>query len=204
MSELRDLWVVDVETTGLDVRKHVPLEIAAVNVQSGEVISFVPSVRRADLAATEPEALAINRYYERRVWERQLGWKRTVAAYDELFDTIRGHTFGGANPRFDAAMVMRGYAIAVAEASHSDVEVDWGEPWHYRLEDVQSYAAAVMRLPLGDVPGLDRVCAFVGVENDGEHTALADARVTAECFRRLLAMQHETTSLTTEKEPTHA
>ena len=200
MSEQREMWVVDVETTGLITAVHVPVEVAAVNVRTGEVIEFVPFLRDEDLARAERPALAINRYFERRVWDRELSCTATVNAYRDLFGLLSGQVFGGANPRFDAAMLVRGYAIAAKSAG---IYHHGAESWHHRLEDVQSYAAAVMRLPLGDVPSLARVCEFVDVENPLEHSALADARATAECFRRLYARQNAATT-TTDEEACHA
>lgn len=201
MSEQREMWVVDVETTGLITAVHVPVEVAAVNVRTGEVIEFVPFLRDKDLARAERPALAINRYFERRVWDRELSCTATVDAYRDLFGVLSGQVLGGANPRFDAAMLVRGYAIAAKTVDRARKWTD--ESWHHRLEDVQSYAAAVMRLPLGDVPSLARVCEFVDVENPLEHSALADARATAECFRRLYARQYAATT-TTDEEACHA
>lgn len=182
----RDLIVVDVETTGLNEHLHVPLEIAAVNVRTGDVLEFVPFVDAVHLGAAEGDAMQINRYYERGVYQRALPPAETASRYEELWEWLAGNRFAGANARFDAAMLRRGYAIANSYYSNSLMPP---EPWHYRLKDLGSYAAGVLRLPEDEVPSLMGVCELVGVEHEAEaHSALGDARAAAECFRRLHAM----------------
>lgn len=190
MTGHRDLWVVDVETTGLDPALHVPVEVAAVNVRTGEVIEFVPHLSDEHLGQADREALTICGYFERRLWERASSPPDTFAHYSRLLDLLYGQVLGGANPRFDADMLGRGFLVAAQALHYYDAE--WnraGEPWHYRLQDLQNYAAGRLRMPLGQVPSLHQVCTELGVENTAPHTALGDARATAECFRRLAAAE---------------
>ena len=179
MSE-RQTWVVDVETTGLDISRHVPIEVAAVNLDSGEEIYFVPHLTDAQLLEADKDALRINRYFERGVYRDAA--KSTADGQHRwiyLWGRLRGGALAGANPRFDAAMLLRGYAIA------RGYEVL--EPWHHRLPDASSYTAGALGIHPGSLPGLDRCCALLGVDTC-PHGALEDARATAEVYRRAMKL----------------
>lgn len=170
----RQLIVVDCETTGLDPRKHWVLEVAAVNVATGDELYFVPAVPDRALEAADPKAMEVNRYFERgldamRIKDHGL----TAWFWSQLWEWLDGNTIGGSNPGFDAAMLNK---------------TAWwlpASPWHYRLADLSAYAAGRLGIPPTELPGLDVVCQLLGVENDCPHSALGDARAAAECFRRL-------------------
>lgn len=169
----RNVVVVDTETGGLSANAPV-LEIAAVNIESGEEFRVVPFLTPAQLATCEPEALAINRYYERRVFADMLDDVAANAnAFNWLKNMLDGNVFAGSNPAFDAPHI--------AKLLNS-------EPWHHRKLALESYAAGVLGLPLDELPGLNKVCEILGVENEDPHSALGDARATAECFRKLRAI----------------
>lgn len=185
----RQLIVVDVETTGLNPDVHLPLEVAAINVATNEVLHFVPTLTRANLENVEPAAMEINRYFERGMWRHALTIDETVAAYQTLFSWLEGNTLGGSNPRFDGQMLIRGYGAAlslslmdfVCKAQAATVR----EVWHHRLADLSAYAGpALLRAP-NELVGLADVCTALGVTNPDEHTALGDAQATADCFRIL-------------------
>ncbi len=169
------LVAVDVETTGLDVDRHVVMEVAAVDVRSGEVFEFVPPLAAADLASADPTAFAVNRYFERRVFERA----SPANQWPGLASFLDGATICGANVRFDAAMLRKAF---------NDGYVPNGEPWHYRMLDLGSYAAGVLGGDPANLLGLSAVCDRLGVENTAPHSALGDALAAAECVRRLRAL----------------
>ena len=166
---MRDVICVDIETTGLSP-SSVPLEVAAVNLATGEELAFAPYVDRAALMGASPAALRINRYFERGVWERTVGIEDTRRQYAALGDWLEGSTLAGANPTFDDARL--------------PPSVTRGR--HHRLLDLSAYAAGVLGLAPGDLPGLAKVCEMLEVQNTEPHSALGDARATAECFRRLM------------------
>lgn len=194
MSDKRDLIVVDTETTGLNEEFHWPIEIAAINVATGEYLYFVPDLPSHALDHAEGMALKINRYFERGVFKKRLSRPDTINYYNELWDMLRGNTLAGSNPKFDASMLIRGYV----ETVHGDS----APPWHHRLADLSAYAAGALGLQPTELPGLNVVCDVLGVENEDAHSALGDARATAECFRRL-AEKAELAKLEAVKENNH-
>lgn len=184
MPEKRQLIVVDVETTGLDIKQHWPIEVAAINVQTGEEMYFVPAIPESALATADGDALRINRYFERGVYKQQLKVAETMDRWQQLLKLLNCNTFGGSNPTFDTAMVSKGASWAIGE--HSMATGFWNAPstWHHRLADLAAYAGPAFGLEPHELEGLADVCARLGVD-DGEHTALGDARATVECFQKL-------------------
>jgi DNA polymerase III epsilon subunit-like protein len=171
----RHLVVVDVESSGLVPGEHVVLEVAALDTVTGHQLVFAPWVQDHELAAADPEALAVNRWHERGV--QALDPEATPVLLGELFVMLNGQVLAGSNPAFDAAMLGALYD-----------SWDFTRPrWHHRLADLAPYAAGVLGLPITAAPGLDRVCELLEVEIPAgqRHTALGDAVATAECFRRL-------------------
>lgn len=175
----RQRIVVDTETTGLRDH-HVILEVGAVNLDTGEEMSFAPYVPRKVFGEAEPDAMRINRYFERGVYNDMLSPRDTRAAYDKLSTWLKGNTLAGANPTFDAAH------LASTAVDYDAYTYKVWVSWHHRLWDVSAHAAG--KLGLDELPGLNTVCELLGVENEDAHSALGDARATAECFRRLEAM----------------
>lgn len=181
----RQLIVVDVETTGKDPARHVPIEVAAINLATGEELHFVPFLHPDDLAAADYDALRINRYFERGVFKQALPPAETVNRYQQLWEWLHDSRFGGANPRFDAEMLRHGYGRASQSVARSSYQIAI-EAWHYRLADLGSYAAGVLGLDLADVPSLDEVREALGLDAyEPVHSALADARNAAACFKFL-------------------
>lgn len=171
----RQAIIVDVETTSLDVDTCAILEVAAINMETGESLRFVPYVDPQDLANAQPMALSVNRYYERRLFEETLGRGDTGKAWSSLSSMLQGNSLGGSNPRFDAAVLKRVI----------------GEVWHHRLPDLSSYAAGVLGLPITELPGLAEVCTRLEIINHEPHSALVDAQATADCFTLLAGITKE-------------
>jgi DNA polymerase-3 subunit epsilon len=174
----RQIIVVDTETTGLDPERHIVVEVAWVNLNTRVAGMFVP---RHDtgvaLAGASIEALRVNRYLDRIVDFPRDGTGSNAAL---LADQLQGATLAGSNPAFDAAFLASMYRKQYAPDQECEPPA-----WHHRLLDLSAYAAGVLRLPLSELPGLSTVCELLDVENEAPHTALGDARATAECFRRL-------------------
>ena len=166
----RKLIVVDIETTGLDSNRHQIIEICAIDLTAKDHEFYMaPHVSTTALAAADYEALAVNRYFERRVPKSMLTPEETTASYGQLGELLYGNTFAGSNPAFDAQFLAR----------------ITGAVWHHRLADVAAYAAPGFQLAPNQLVGLDEICRRLGVVNDEPHSARGDARATAECFRKL-------------------
>lgn len=172
----RRVVVVDTETTSLTVSRAAITEVAAVDVETGDVLcAFVPHLPREAWAKADLESLAINGYLERRTFELALGVQETEQKYVELWDLLDGAVLAGSNPAYDATVLGRafdGYDLPPA-------------PWHYRLLDISAYAAGVLGRELGDAPGLQAVLDQLGIVNPEPHSARGDALATAAAFRAL-------------------
>ena len=183
----RQLVVCDVETTGLTPGLHLPIEVAAVNVTTGEELYFVPMFPGGTLDNAAGEALAINRYFERGLHAQRLDWFDSETYWGHLWCMLQGNTLGGSNPAFDAAMITTGFSAAIAYTGGRDNA--WGATtrpsWHHRLADLAAYAGPALLLAPNELVGLAQICERLGVKNEDEHTALGDARAAAECFRIL-------------------
>lgn len=198
MSDTRDLIVVDVETTGLDVNKHWVLEVAAVNARTGEELYFVPSLPVGALDEADGKALKINGYFSRDVYAHRLDSEASWKYWGQLWDWLDGNTLGGSNPTFDAAMLDRSMQWCFESLPRGYGKDEVSElrqsPWHHRLADLSAYAAGALHIPPTALPGLESVCRLLHVKNDAPHSALDDARATAECFRLLIAKAEDRAS----------
>ncbi|AMT72069.1 3'-5' exonuclease [Mycobacteroides immunogenum] len=165
----RQLVVCDIETTGLGPQ-CAPIEVAAINVDTGQTLAFVPYIDFKDYAvAIEPGAFKTNRYFERGVYEAMLTPEETGKHWGQFEDMLRGNTFAGCNPAFDARVAARACAPS----------------WHYRLADLAAYAAPALGRDPSGLPGLADVLTALNVENRCPHSALGDAEATAKAFVKL-------------------
>ncbi|SKS13627.1 Exonuclease [Mycobacteroides abscessus subsp. bolletii] len=175
----RNLIVVDLETTGLGPQ-CAPIEVAAINVDTGETLEFVPYVD-LDGVYIEAQAFAVNRYFERGVFRKMLDRNDTAEKWQMLAVMLCGNTFAGSNPTFDATVV---------------AHMIGAKPWHHRLADLAAYAAPALGRDPSELPGLADVLDALKIENRCPHSALGDAEATAKAFvklRDIYAEQREST-----------
>lgn len=175
---MRDLIVVDCETTGLNPTIHKILEVAAINTTTDEIIHFSPRIDPSDLGIADPSAMQVNRYYERGAWKTMLTGEASNEQYRRLHDMVNGNTLAGCNPRFDADFLV--------QTAHPYFDP---EPWHYRLADLSAYTAGALGIPPNELIGLADICERLGVDPGVAHSALDDAKATAECFQKLTAIK---------------
>lgn len=193
MSDKRQLIVVDCETTGLDVERHWVLEVAAVNVDTGEELYFVPALPQGALDQAEGKALKLNGYFTRDVYAHRLSTEAANKYWRQLWDWLAGNTLAGSNPTFDAAMLNRSalWHTTPSGSSHYGKPEEppqlAASPWHHRLADLSAYAAGSLHIEPTHLPGLEAICTTLGVENLTPHSAMGDARAAADCFRKLLS-----------------
>lgn len=181
----RQIVVVDVETNGLNYRRHIAVEIAWWNLTTDERGVFVPPHSWRDAVTEgELEALRINRYLDRLASVPQ---DLTGEAGRRLWEQLEGNVLAGCNPAFDGPFIRNLW--------HDDVyDLDRGgyvDPpsWHHRLLDLSAYGAGVLNIPVTELPGLSAMCDRLGVEHIDAHTAFGDVMATVECFRKLFDMQ---------------
>lgn len=180
----RDLIVVDTETTGLNPEEHWVLEVAAINVRTREELHFVPALPVGALDDADGKAMAINKYFERGVYAHRRDVADSVSSWNQLWDWLSGNTLAGSNPSFDAAMLNRS-AQWCLKSDHRCPGEFAPSPWHHRLADLAAYAGGALGILPTKLPGLQDVAARLKVDLGVAHSALDDARATAECFRKL-------------------
>ncbi len=167
LDELRAV-VLDTEATGLDVTRARIVEIGAVRLEGGEAADETFATRVDPGIPIPPSATAIHGIGDDDV----RGAPSFVAAAD-AFAAFRGDAvLVGQSIGFDLALMLR-------ESRRS------GLPWRApQFLDTKLLYAALLDEP--EEHDLDALAAALGVEVGRRHTALDDARATAEVFVRLV------------------
>lgn len=177
-STLPHLIVVDVETSGLDPTIHDVLEVAAIDLATGDELHFVPTpISSVWLEQSSAPAMRVNRYFERGVFEHQVDLETTRKRWETLGTMLDGNILAGANPAFDARFVDQAMSHHVVECRR-----------RYQLRDLATYAAGVLRTDPAAPTSSSEVYAALGITNEEAHSALGDARATAEAFNKLRAL----------------
>jgi DNA polymerase-3 subunit epsilon len=162
---------LDTETTGLNVRRDRLLSVGAVHLHGGQIYPAETFDRLVNPATRiPPVSTAIHGITDAMVVEAP----DYPAVAADLARFCGERVWIGHNIGFDAAILRREAKLA---------GISWTEP--VMLDTLRLYAALRPRAP--DVE-LDAVAAELGVDVIGRHTALGDALVTAEVYRRLLPL----------------
>lgn len=152
----RGIAFVDLETTGLSVHLHEPWEIAL--LIDDVILEWQLPV---DLSFASPEALVINRYYERAKPELCQDPVEVAAQVAEL---TSGRVLASCGIDFDAGMLeflLNSCGMAPA--------------WHHNLLDVTSYAAGALGLePPWNGKIVSDLLGLPDQKDDEKHTARAD------------------------------
>ncbi|MFZ5790685.1 MAG: exonuclease domain-containing protein [Pseudomonadota bacterium] len=163
------ILVLDTETTGLDVKNDRIVAVGAVRMHgmrvfAREVVDLLIRPERP----IPPRAIAVH-----GITDAMVG---SAPAFAELADRIQsiceGMVLVGHNIGFDIAMIEREMSL---------IGRDWPRP--VALDTLNLYAAL---RPEAQKLDLEAVAADLGVEVRGRHTALGDALMTAEIFRRMM------------------
>jgi DNA polymerase III epsilon subunit-like protein len=175
------LCFVDVESTGLDPRRHDVWEIAIIRrthemPDEEHVFQLTPET---DPEWADEEALKISRFAERFLIPSDAQYDavrvedgkptermRQTEVWMEVQDLLRGAHMVGAVPSFDAAML-----TAMLQ------RVAFKTTWHHRLICVETMAATVLGWPVPQGLGKSAEALGLNVDSDTAHTALGDARL---------------------------
>lgn len=163
---------LDIETTGLSPHDHEIIEVALISENPEAEIHFSLPICSPD--RVDPEALRVNRYYQRRRALRDIEITREKAWH--LFEVyLEGALVVGNNPQFDLRFIERSMERSGAVNP---------TPWYYHPVDLKALVAG--RYRLGPAPWTSsQIAEAVGVPLPKDaHTALADARWNQEVYRK--------------------
>lgn len=176
---LQDLLFVDVETTGLDDTKHEVIEVAAIRTSAdGETVksTFEAKLKPLNIKVAEPRALEINGYSEAE-WSDDKCKERSfvVDQLQRMAAADGGTVLVGQNVSFDEGFLTPLFTAFGMKA-----------PWGYHKVDTVALAWPLfVSTPLEGL-SLGKLCAFLGVEQQPTHRALADAMACREVYLKLM------------------
>lgn len=173
---LADLAAVslDTETTGLNVRRDRLLSVAAVPMHGGQIYRTTVFDRLVNPGSRiPPGSTAVHSITNAMAADAPAF--ASIAA--DLASFCGERVWVGHNIGFDIAILRRECHLA---------GLGWREP--IGIDTLRLYAALYPDAP--DVE-LDAVAADLDVDVRGRHTALGDALVTAEVYRRMLPLLHD-------------
>lgn len=164
-----NLLVVDVETTGLNEDLHQVFEVAWCDIygKGGRSLILPHSLENA-----QPEALEVNRYYERGLdLAFPVPWNMARA---EMLGAFKDKIFVGSNPDFDRRFLSR---------------LLGSEPWHHRRVDVTNMAQVMLGepVPMGMAKTVDELNSRYDTKiKVPDHTALGDVRSAVAVYRAVM------------------
>lgn len=162
--------IIDTETTHID---EILGEIIEVAILTSSGHRYHTKIKPQHIETANPKALEINGYNE-EAWADAVHPGEAVAYIGaHLLDrTIVGH-----NPAFDMRHLREFYSRL--DAAHLFKDFD------RRLIDTTTLAYEHL-VPHGlERTSLHAICDFLGISNEGAHTAMRDVERTHEVFRRL-------------------
>jgi DNA polymerase III epsilon subunit-like protein len=174
--------IIDTETGGLSPRENAILSIGAVLYESGECwgTRIIPNPR----LKVDPRAAEINGYTTPEEWG---GVPEAEAALGLIeFTDGRDEIVAGANVGFDIDFIQAWIT-----------RTGFRTPFWPRKVDVQGLALnahnlgklRLPRKPNGQLSfSVDAICQALGVDREGSHDALQDAKDTATCIRLINAL----------------
>lgn len=165
---------LDTETTGLNVRDDRLISVAGVLLHGERIFPAATFDRLVNPGRRiPPVSTSIHGITDAMVADA-VGYQ---AVAGDLARFCGGRVWIGHNIGFDIAILRREARLA---------GLPWSDPTH--LDTLRLFAALRPRAP--DVE-LDAVAVELGVDMSGRHTALGDALMTAEVYRRLLPLLAE-------------
>jgi DNA polymerase III epsilon subunit-like protein len=176
--------VVDVETTGLNPKKHSIASIGAVDFQNPNK-QFYEECKIWSGAEIMREALDVNGFTEEELRDPiKKPLKEVMREFLEWTNAVEDKTIGGENPSFD-----RDFLIDSAKR----YGFEW--PLGYRTDDLHTTCRNYFRrvgetmiLKNGRTDlNLDKILNYVGLPSEPKpHNALVGAKMETEAFSRLI------------------
>lgn len=166
--------VLDLETTGLDVRNDRIVQLAAIMMHGDAFTEQKPLERLINPGVAIPPASSkIHGIVDSDV--------ATAPAFSEVADELKSalaeHVIIGHNIGFDIAILRHEFARA-------------GLPWHEPTSIDIGQILGALRPSLPDV-GLESVTSYLGVTIEHRHSAMGDCAATAEAWARLFAIMRD-------------
>ena len=172
---------LDIETTGLDPDRHSMWELALIARDDDGDHEYHWQLP-VDLATADAAALRISRYYDRcQTLGGEILQLEPVAATGETVTKLArlvahildGATLVGAVPSFDAGFIEKWLRTNGSCPT-----------WHHRLRCVETLTAGHLRNP--KIGGLAHCCQALSITQEGEHTALGDARAARDIWDHIV------------------
>jgi DNA polymerase-3 subunit epsilon len=174
------IWFCDTETGGFDADLHSILSVALVKWVDGHIECGEEWLIREDPFVVTGEAMSVNQL---NLSMYESWWEPRSAATDILHSIADSPEsppiLGGHNTPFDIRFVKRLFRIAQLEY-----------PFSYHYEDTLAVARFLRSAGYINPPNvrLETLCEYFGLGTTECHTALGDARATAEVYTRFLKM----------------
>lgn len=165
----KPIVIVDIETTGLEPALHEIIEISLIDAQGQTLLHT--KIKPEHLDTAEPKALEINGYNE-EAWADAVAWDDVaLKVKEELTDVV----ILGQNVSFDMGFIK----TALTKASVGTKGVSY-----HTVDTVTLAYEHLVPCGLRSV-SLGAVCDFLGISNEGAHTALADTQRTLAVYKVL-------------------
>ena len=164
----KKIAIVDIETTGLSPKEHEIIEIA-IKTPTEE---WSTKIKPQNIANAQPKALEINGYASQPdAWDTAPTIEQVLP---EIRKRLKGHVFVGHNVGFDWSFIEEAFR------KHADR----GLPFYHKIDTITLAYEHLAGCGLNSL-SLKNVCTFLGISNEGEHTALADVRRTYAVYEKL-------------------
>jgi len=176
--------VVDIETSGLNFLKNGIWQIGAIDTDDSDNF-FLDECRIDDEEIATKEALDICGITEQYIRNKHAqSQKELLEKFFKWCNKSKSRNFVCQNPQFDTTFLR-------TKAEKHDLDY----PFHFRSYDLHSIASLKYMDIYGELPvekgfsnmNLSNILFFCGMRDTRDkHNALEDAKMTAECFVRIV------------------
>jgi len=167
---------IDIETTGLDVRRHEIIEIGCIltTPELKVIEEFELKIKPERIADADPVSLKISHYDPDR-WGSAHNLENAIKI---LAAKVRDSIMVGHNVAFDSGFLEQAFSrTGILNTMH-----------YHKLDTVSVAWAKLHKDPDLEHFSLRELCLRFGIENKEAHTALSDARATYELYKKLMEL----------------